>query len=389
MSPTSDIKRATESLALGTGSLDEKLAALVRFCRAKVKRLDIDTATDADRKGFVPNRSPTAALSAGRGTWLDTVGLFVAMARAAGLDARLAVLPSRNDVTFDRSLMIGQFLWYRVAAVRDGDRWRFVDLTSDHAPGGHLLWAQEAVPAVIGDKDTLVWASTPPSPPEWSLSSRSATLRLSEDGTLEGDVTASYGGHTAVVFKEQDDHLAPAERETEVKDAVTSRLPGAEVTEVGIDNVADPEKPYIRRYHLKIPGYAQRTGSRLFVQPAVFQKGVPPVFVAAERQQPIFFEYAQKEIDRVRIELPEGYELESPTTPEPVEAAPFGGHSMKLSATADGRAVEMTREFFTGGGGHLRYPVQSYAALKQFFDGVAKADAHTLTLRKAAGGGAQ
>jgi transglutaminase-like putative cysteine protease len=385
MSPTSGIRRATESLALGTGSLDQKVAALMTLCQAKVKRLDVDTATDADRKGFNFNRSPTAALSAGRGTWFDVLGLFVAMARAAGLDARLARLSSRDDPTFDRSLMLSQFLWHSVAAVRDGERWRFVDPMSDHAPTGHLGWAAETVPALIGDKDSQVWATTPASPPEWSLHSRTAAFRLSEDGTLEGDVTTEFDGHTGMVLKEQDDHLAPAERETAVKDALTSRLPGSEVTGVGVDNVTDPDKPYIARYHLKVPGYAQRTGSRLFIQPAVFQKGIPPVFAAAERRFPIFFEYAWKEVDRVRIELPAGYRLESPDAPAPVALPPAGGYTMTLTTTPDGSVVEMTRKFFFGGGQRLQFPVDVYVSLKQFFDGVAKADAHTLTLRRAAG----
>jgi hypothetical protein len=386
MSPTTEIKRATESLALGAGSLDQRLAALVAFCRAKIKRVDVDTATDADRKGFIPNRSPTAALAAGRGTAYDVLGLFVAMARAAGLDARLARVPNRNDVTFDRSLMLGQLLRNLVVAVRDGDRWRFVDLAGEYGPAGHLTGTQEMVPALIGDDSSLLWTTTPGAPPEWSLRSRTATFRLAEDGTLEGDVTTESGGHLGMAYKEQDDHLAPAERETAVKDALTSRLPGAEVTEIHVDNVTDPDKPFVTRCHLKVPGYAQRTGSRLFFQPAVLQKGIPTVFSASTRRFPIFFPYAWKEIDRVRIELPAGYQLESPDAPAPVTLPPFGGCTVKLTATPDGRAIEMTREFFFGGGPRLQFPVDAYSSLKQFFDGVVKADARTLTLRKVAGG---
>jgi hypothetical protein len=189
-----------------------------------------------------------------------------------------------------------------------------------------------------------------------------------------------------MVLKEQDDHLAPAERETAVKDALTSRLPGAEVTEVHVDKATDPDKPYISRYHLKVPGYAQRTGSRLFVQPAVFQKGIPPEFAAAARQHPVFFEYAWKEVDRVRIELPAGYQMEAPNAAAPVALPPAGGYTMNLTTTPDRSVVEMRREFFFGGGERLQFPVEAYSPLKQFFDGVAKADAQTLTLRKAAGG---
>jgi hypothetical protein len=387
MSPTSEIKRATESLALGAGSLDQKLAALTAFCRSKIKRVDVDTATDADRKGFIPNRSPTAALVAGRGTAFDVLGLFVAMARAAGLDARLARAETRDYVSFDRSAMLPYLIPHVIVAVREGDRWRFVDPIAEHGPAGHLLWTHEGVTAIIGDKDSLVWATTPASPPEWSLRSRTATLRLSEDGTLEGDLTTELGGHLGMARKESFDQLAPAERETGVRDSLVARLPGAEVTDVHVDNVTDPDKPYVERCHIKVPGYAQRTGSRLFIQPAVFEKGIPPEFPAAQRRHPIAFEYAWKDVDRVQIELPAGYRLESPGAPDPIVFGSFGRYAMSVAESADGHTVTITRESFIGGGQRLTYPANAYASVKQFFDGVAKADAQTLTLGKSAGAG--
>jgi hypothetical protein len=388
-SPTPEIQRATASLALGNASLDEKLTALVTFCRTKIKRVDVDTMSDAERKGFVENKSPTAALAAGRGTADDVIKLFVAMARAAGLDARLALLPSRNDVTFSGSWMVKALMRHLVVAVRDGDHWRFLDPTNEYGPDGHLSWTEELEPAIVTDEHELVTSSTPVSPPEWSLRSRTATLRLSEDGTLEGDVTTEYTGHLGMVYKEQDDHLAPAERESSLKDLMSGRLPGIELTDVHIDNVTAVDKPYTNRYHMKIQGYAQRNGSRLFIQPAVFQKGIAPEFPAAQRRYPVFFDHAWKEVDRVRIELPAGYQLESADTPVPVNFAPFGGYTVNLARTPDGRWVEMTREFFFGGGKRLQFPVEAYSPLKQFFDEVAKADAHALTLRKAASEGGQ
>jgi hypothetical protein len=387
VSPSSAVSRAVESLSLSAVSLDQKLAAIVAFCRTKLKRVDVDTATEADRKGFNGNKSATEALAAGRGTAGDVIGLFLEMAHAAGLDARLARVPSRNDVTFDRTLMVNQLLWNLIVAVRDGDRWLFLDPTNDHATDGHLAWAQELVPALVGDKDKLVWATTPAAPPEWSLSSRIATLRLSEDGTLEGDLTTEYGGHVGAALRETFDQLAPAERETSFKEALASRLPGAEVTEVSFGSIADPEKPYTARCHVKVAGYAQRTGSRLFIQPAVFEKGIPPEFPAAQRRHPIAFEYAWKDVDRVQIELPAGYRLESPGAPDPIVFGSFGRYAMSVAESADGHTVTITRESFIGGGQRLTYPANAYASVKQFFDGVAKADARALTLRKAAGEG--
>ena len=107
----------------------------------------------------------------------------------------------------------------------------------------------------------------------------------------------------------------------------------------------------------------------------------------ATRRHAMVFEQAWKEVDRVRIELPEGYQLESQERPGPVAFPPFGGCTMKITATPYGRAIEMTRELFGGGGQTLRFQADAYASVKQFFDAVAKADGYTLTLRKPAGTG--
>jgi hypothetical protein len=387
--PTSEIKRAAAALSLGSASFDQKLDALVDFCRSKIKRVDVDTVSDAERKGFKVNKSPTAALAAGRGTAYDMATLFVAMARAVGLDARMALLPSRSDVTFDAGLMLPQLLRQAVVAVRNGTEWRFLDPTNVYAPHGHLAWTQEMLGALIPDENGVISGLTPVAPPEWSVRTRNATLQLSEDGTLEGDVTTEYTGHLGMGLKEDDDHVAPAEREKGLRDLVVERLPGVEMTNVSVENVTEIDKPYTTRYHLKLPGYAQRTGSRLFLQPAVFQKGISTVFPAAQRRYPIYFDYAWRELDRVRIALPPGYELESPNAPAPAAFGKVGGHSMKLVKTPDGTGIEMTREFFFGAENTLQFPVSTYPLMKAFFDRVSTADGHTLTLRKAAGAAAQ
>ncbi len=384
---TPEIQRAVASLGIGSASIDEKLTALVAFCRARVRRVDVDTATDADRKGFSRNKSATAALAAGSGTADDVLDLFVASARAAGLDARLARIPRRDNVAFSPSLMLEQLMDDVVVAVRDGHHWRFLDPGNDHASRGHPMWSQESMPAVIADEQVSVTGVTPVSPPEFSLRSRTATLRLSEDGTLEGDVTTESHGHPGMILEEQNDHLSTAERETAVQDLLVSRMPGAEVTGVVVDNVTDPDKPFVTRYHLKVPGYAQRTGSRLFFQPDVFQKGIPPVFPAPWRRFPIFFEYAWKDVDRVRIELPAGYHLEAPEAAAPLDLAPAGAYSTTITRAPDGGWIELTREFSFGGGNRLEFPVEGYSDLKRFFDQVARADARALTLTKPAGEG--
>ena len=63
-------------------------------------------------------------------------------------------------------------------------------------------------------------------------------------------------------------------------------------------------KPFIYKYHVRVPEYAQRTGKRLFLQPGFFLKGIDPMFSAGTRRYPIYFHYPWSEEDKITIDLP-------------------------------------------------------------------------------------
>lgn len=61
---------------------------------------------------------------------------------------------------------------------------------------------------------------------------------------------------------------------------------------------------------MKVQGYAQHTGKRLFVTPAIFEAGFSSRFTRENRQHPIYFDYPWSETDIVNIQLPDGYHLD-------------------------------------------------------------------------------
>ena len=102
-------------------------------------------------------------------------------------------------------------------------------------------------------------------------------------------------GTWRVERKEWDDDDSPAQREETLKEGVKARLSTAELTDIRIENVTDPVKPFTYIYHIRVPGYAQRTGKRLFLQPAFFQRGVGPLFATSSRHHAIYFNYPWSE----------------------------------------------------------------------------------------------
>jgi hypothetical protein len=381
----SEVQQAAATAIGNATTPEEKLERLFMFCKTQIKNIGDDASgfTDEEREKLEENKSPADTLKRGMGRSSDIDLLFAAMATASGFEARVVNSARRDDVFFDKNFASSYFISTYHIAVRVGNEWRFFDPGSMYVPFGMLLWQEEAQEALVSDPKEPSFVKTPLSPPEKSAQRRTATLKLSEDGTLEGDVRIEYTGHFAVEKKEQNDEESPAEREQALRDMLKEQMSTAEITNVSIQNVTDPVKPFVYAYHARVPGYAQRTGKRLFLQPAFFQRGIDPLFATSDRRYPVYFHYPWSEQDSVTIELPAGFALDNPDKPAPFGAGDVSKYTVQLQITKDGRKLIYNRSFFFGNGGALYYPKEGYAQLKQFFDQINKNDNHTITLKQA------
>jgi hypothetical protein len=187
-------------------------------------------------------------------------------------------------------------------------------------------------------------------------------------------------------MKVYNDDDSPQQREDTLRARIKEHMSTAELADIRIENVTDPVKPFTYDYKVRVPGYAQRTGKRLFLQPAFFEHGVAPTFATSDRQNMIYFHYPWSEDDTVEIEMPEGYALDNADAPMPFAAGEVSHYTVKLGVTKDGHTLVYQRSFFFGGGGSrgILFPVASYPQLKNLFDEVNKRDNHTITLKQGA-----
>lgn len=386
MKVNDEIRRASAE-AIGEASAPEqKLERLFNYCRAKIKNVSDDASgvSQEEREKMKKNNNPSDTLKRGMGTWADINLLFASLAQAAGFDPHMAMLGDRSDTFFDPNFPDDYFLQTFNVAIRVGEGWRFFDPGTSYVQFGMLRWQEEGNHALISDPKEPTFVMTPLSPPEKSMEKCTAKLRLSEDGTLEGDVRIEYTGHLAVQHKEINDEDSPQQREQTLLDAIKRRMATAEISDIRIENVTDPVKPFVYQFHIRVPDYAQKTGKRLFLQPAFFQKGEGPLFPTSERKHSIYFHYPWKEEDEVLIELPKGFTLDNADAPGPFNVNQVGAYDVKLHSINDGQALRLQRRFFFGGGGSILFPSQSYASLKKVFDTLHERDSHTITLRQAA-----
>jgi hypothetical protein len=358
-----------------------RVTALVEATRAHVTRIDLQTTPAAVLKAAKENKNAAEAFERGQGTRDDVLTVFLALANAAGLDARIVAAPDREVLLFQFDRPMPYLARGRLAAVRDGEGWLFVDPANPYSASGALRWYHEWQPVLVTDPKELILTKTPLSPPEYSVRRRVGTFTLSEDGTLEGQCQLVYTGHLNQIFKSQDEQDTPEQLAESLKERFAKRLPGVTVTDVAVEYLSDSTRAYTTRFRIKVPGYAQRTGSRMFLQPALFEKGLDPTFTTEQREQDVYFPYAWSENDVVSIALPDGYELETPSRPPPLTTT-VGKHEL-IVGTVDGwKTLQMRRTFAFGLGESLSFGASGYPALKRFFDLVSQSDGHTIVLRK-------
>jgi hypothetical protein len=281
MKVSEEVKRAAAEAVGDETDAEKKLGKIFDYVRAKIKNVFDDrlNLTQDQLKKIKPNENPGDTLQRGQGNSHDINMLFAAMANAAGYEARNVNLPRRSDINFPKWFTDGYFMRTENVAVRVGENWKFYDPASRYATFGMLSWQEEGQPALVSDPKESAWSKTPLSLPTMSMEKRSGKFKLLENGTLEGEVKIEFTGHLGAYHKEYNDDDTDQQREATLKNLVRYHiLASADISDITILNVTDPDKPFTYQFDVKIPGYATRTGKRLFFQPNVFERGSKPMF---------------------------------------------------------------------------------------------------------------
>jgi len=379
-----EVKRKAAEIIGNSTDAQEKLKRLYEFCQTKIRNLSRDSSITSEERTKLAKdiKSPGDTLKRGMGRGGNIDNLFAALVNAAGFEAYMAFSGNRQNYFLDDRFPNPYFLLRgsSCVAVKLGETWQFFSPAEAYTPFGMLGWREDNQKALIASKDPA-WIMIPSSSPAQSLEKCSGKFRLLEDGTLEGDARIEYTGQFAIDRKMDNEDDSAAQREETLRNQLKARLSTAELSDIKIENVADPINPLTYSFHIRVPGYAQRTGKRLFLQPSVFRHGIGPMFAAAQRKQSVYFHYPWSEKDEVEIQLPEGFALDNADAPAPFAAGAISQY--KVSVGSDGKRLVLKREFFFGGGGNIMFPDTSYSQLKFLFDQLNKSDEHTITLKQA------
>lgn len=379
-----EMRKAAQEAVKGAADDEARLRTLFDFVRSTIANTSYDLAEGAPSGPTKDVDNSTTA-----DTWKRRTGsayeinlLFIALAESLGYEARLARVSSREFGGFPRNFPDTYFLRNYNVAVKLKGAWTFCDPGYPYLPFGMLHWNEQGQAALIAHPKLPELVVTPVAAPDASETRREGKLKLAPDGALEGELRLAYSGHAATSRRSRYRSQAAAQREEAARDSVKRAVGAGEVTDVVLDGLAG-SGPLTIACRVKIPGYAQRTGQRMFLQSALFNRNASTRYSASERRYPVMFVNAWAEHDTLSYELPQGYALESPEAPGSMSVKDVGEYTTRMSVSADGRTLHYERRFDFGRGGHLMFPAGAYPSLKQVFDRLRELDGHSLSLKQA------
>jgi hypothetical protein len=357
---------------------DKKLRKL--YARAQqIRNLTYErerTNAELKKENIKGNENVADVLKRGYGDREDVTYLFVAMARAAGFDASVVLVSSRESKFFKKNVLSGGQLDSQVAAVQFNGKDLFLDPGTKFCPYGLIRWIRTSTSALKLDKNGGTFVTVSPAAQDKAVITRTVNASLSEDGSLKGDVTVEFKGGEALERRLSAFKTDEAGRKKDMEDEFKNWLvSGANVQMTSANGWEATDEPLVVQFSVEIPGYASAAGKRFLVPAYLFQAKHKDAFKPTQRKYPVYFPYAFAEIDKISMKLPAGYSLENAP---PIQQAdlPYARYE-NFSQLAGTQLVTQRALLFNV----IYLDVGKYAELKEFFAKVQAGDEEQAVFR--------
>ncbi|HET7871265.1 MAG TPA: DUF3857 domain-containing protein [Terriglobales bacterium] len=311
----------------------------------------------------------------GYGNGVQLTWLFLALVRAAGIEAYPVMASDRRNYFFHPNTMDAQKLNSNVVLVKLGEKELYFDPGAAFTPFGLLEWSETGVRALRLDKDGGTWVQTMTPEASASRVERRADFTLSTSGDLEGKVTITFIGLEAMQRRVEQRNEDETARKKFLEEQAKEYIPAA--SEVDLVNKPDwtsSSAPLIAEYNIKIPGWAAGAGRRALFPMGVFSATEKRVFDHTERVHPIYFEFPFERIDDITVTLPQGWQISS--VPQEANLANnVLGYWAKAEKAKD--SMHLTRKLHIG---LILLDSKNYPALRDFFHSVRQGDEQQIVL---------
>jgi hypothetical protein len=377
-----EVKEIAASTVGNETDPDKKLRKL--YARAQeIRNISFESARSQEeikKEGLKANSHAADVLKHGYGVHEEIDRLFVALARAIGIEAFILQTPDRSKTSFSDKVLITQQLNSEIVEAIVNGKPVFLDPGTRFCPYGLLRWKFSGVPGMKLSKGTTTFIDIPAPLPDDAVLERTTDATLDASGSLKATLKVEFKGEEAL--ERRIDALSSDDfgRKKQLEDEVTSWLPsGATVKLKNASRWTDADQSLIADFDIEVPSFAAVTGKRLVAPAFFFTSEQTKLFDTDFRVNPIAFPYSYTEIDNLSVTLPQGFTMEQP--PHERKARLYYASYDMLNSLAENH-LKMRRKLSFNG---IYFQSNDYFDMKSFFKVVKAGDAgQAILLRQGA-----
>ena len=305
--------------------------------------------------------------------------LYLAMARAAGLQAYAFKVVDRDQGVFDETHLSLYQLDDTVVLVGVDGKGILTDPGEKTAPFGTLSWRHSEAGGIRQGSQGPGLEVTPAQPYAGNSIVCTGDLTLDAHGGITGDIRVVMSGQEALRWR----HVVLRNDDAEVKKQFDKELEGLvpEGVEAHIDHFLSLDDPETNLMAVvKVQGTLGTATSKRLLLPGYFfaARGHAPFVNQEKRQTPVDMHYGEQVIEKITYHLPAGMVVEGVP---PDAKIPWAGHAVYVSkTTSKPDQIEVSRTLAHAFA--LAKP-EEYQDLRAFYQKVAAADQQQLVLATA------
>ena len=377
-----DMRKTVEQLTAGASTQEEK-ARRIYAAVMEMENTDYTRAREKVEEKAEGNKDTvwTAGdlLQRKRGSSWQLAQLYIAMARAAGLEAYEMLVPDGSTEVFSPTWLSWSQFNAVLAIVKIDGKEVFLDPGTRYCPFAQLAWPHAQMEGLRQGPEGASLAKTPAGDFRANQMGRIANLTMGADGAVSGKIDLVYTGAEALRWRRvglRDDEMEVRKRLTETLEKMLPESLKVEVT--AVSNLTAYEQPL--KVTATVTGtLGESTGKRRLLPADLFvTRGTTP-FAEQMRELPVDFYYPETVQDAVRMMLPAGTTIEA--APDAAKLELPNRMVFDLGVTASATSFTTRRHMVRG----VAYvPAAEYAGLRDFYSKVVTADQGNVVLKAAA-----
>ncbi|MGK0422472.1 MAG: hypothetical protein ACJAVE_000310 [Polaribacter sp.] len=360
---TSYYKNDFPAELLKTNNVFDKANIIFNFVKSKVKW--------NNNKSKYTEFGVKKAYQDGIGNAADVNLMLISMLRFAGLKANPILVSTRtNGIPIFPTL---DGFNYVIAMVESSDgNYVLLDATEPYSvsnilPARVLNWNGRKV----AEDGVSSWVQLTPS--KHALEENMVMVEISEDLIVEGLIRTKYYNLNALNYRRNNNHIKEENLRTKLEDKFKFQIAAYKVV-----NKKVLDKPIVMSVKFMSEDLVEEINGKLYIEPILFLTTHKNPFKLEDRKFPVDFVSPWKDVNRVSIAIPEGYEVE--VLPEPLAISlPDNLGVFKYQVLQKGGKISAISILKFN---NAIIPPQYYATLKDFYRQIVQKQTEKIVLVK-------